>query len=82
MNIAELKKLQQKQQEQHQQQAQRNTESQMPSMRDVFGADNTKALRRCKRCNNTIDFYMVQTRSADEGATTFWRCTTCNITFR
>ena len=35
----------------------------------------------CPKCNNNIAYYFqVQTRSADEAMTTFYRCTKCNRT--
>jgi DNA-directed RNA polymerase subunit M len=41
----------------------------------------TKA--ECAKCaNNEAYFWLVQTRSGDEGSTQFFRCTTCNHTWR
>ena len=41
----------------------------------------TKA--ECKKCGNTRAFYwMMQTRSADEPSTRFYRCTKCSHTWR
>ena len=41
----------------------------------------TKA--KCPKCDNTLAYtWQVQTRSGDEGATQFFRCTKCNHTFR
>ena len=38
---------------------------------------------RCPKCNNNLAYtWQVQTRSGDEGATQFFRCTKCNHTFR
>ena len=38
---------------------------------------------KCQNCgNDTSSTWQVQTRSADEGATQFFRCTKCNYTFR
>jgi DNA-directed RNA polymerase subunit M len=37
----------------------------------------------CPKCqNNVAYFWQVQTRSADEGSTQFFRCTTCHHTWR
>jgi DNA-directed RNA polymerase subunit M len=37
----------------------------------------------CPRCDNNLAFtWQVQTRSGDEGATQFFRCTKCDYTFR
>ena len=37
----------------------------------------------CPKCENNMAFtWQVQTRSGDEGATQFFRCTKCNHTFR
>lgn len=41
----------------------------------------TKA--ECKKCGNVKAYYwMMQTRSADEPSTRFYRCTKCNHTWR
>lgn len=38
---------------------------------------------KCPKCENNIAYtWQVQTRSGDEGATQFFRCTECNHTFR
>jgi DNA-directed RNA polymerase subunit M len=38
---------------------------------------------RCPQCdNNTAVWWMLQTRSADEATTQFFRCTKCNHTWR
>ena len=38
---------------------------------------------KCPKCENTLAYtWQVQTRSGDEGATQFFRCTKCNHTFR
>ncbi|MFX0050869.1 MAG: transcription factor S [Candidatus Hermodarchaeota archaeon] len=38
---------------------------------------------KCKKCsNNKAIFWQVQTRSGDEGSTTFYRCTKCGFTWR
>ena len=38
---------------------------------------------QCPKCDNNLAYtWQVQTRSADEGATQFFRCTKCNYTFR
>jgi DNA-directed RNA polymerase, subunit M/Transcription elongation factor TFIIS len=34
-------------------------------------------VKRCKNCNNELLVLSRQTRSADEGATTFYRCMKC-----
>jgi DNA-directed RNA polymerase subunit M len=37
----------------------------------------------CPKCGNNLAYtWQVQTRSADEGATQFFRCTKCGYTFR
>ncbi|HRR54212.1 MAG TPA: transcription factor S [Candidatus Methanomethylicus sp.] len=37
----------------------------------------------CKKCGNMEAYYwMVQTRSADEPSTRFYRCTKCGMTWR
>lgn len=38
---------------------------------------------KCPKCENNLAYtWQVQTRSGDEGATQFFRCTKCNHTFR
>jgi len=49
--------------------------------------DNIKTMPttkvECPKCHNREAYYwQVQTRSADEPATTFYRCTKCNFTWR
>lgn len=34
-------------------------------------------IKRCKQCNSELLVLSRQTRSADEGATTFYRCNKC-----
>jgi DNA-directed RNA polymerase subunit M/transcription elongation factor TFIIS len=34
-------------------------------------------IKRCKQCNEELLVLSRQTRSADEGSTTFYRCTKC-----
>lgn len=41
--------------------------------------ENTK---RCKQCNSELLVLSRQTRSADEGATTFYRCLKCYKTIK
>jgi DNA-directed RNA polymerase subunit M len=37
----------------------------------------------CPKCNNNLAvWWMLQTRSADEATTQFYRCTKCNHTWR
>jgi len=37
----------------------------------------------CPKCGNNLAYtWQVQTRSADEGATQFFRCTECGYTYR
>jgi DNA-directed RNA polymerase subunit M len=41
------------------------------------------AKAECRKCGNTEAYYwMLQTRSADEPATKFFRCTKCKYTWR
>jgi DNA-directed RNA polymerase subunit M len=47
--------------------------------------DNTlpKTKAECKKCGNREAYYwMMQTRSADEPSTRFYRCTKCDTTWR
>ncbi len=47
--------------------------------------DNTLPVTKaeCKKCGNLEAYYwMMQTRSADEPSTRFYRCTKCNFTWR
>lgn len=38
---------------------------------------------KCKNCGkNTVTFFEVQTRSADEGASVFYSCTNCSIRWK
>jgi DNA-directed RNA polymerase subunit M len=38
---------------------------------------------KCPKCGHNLAYtWQVQTRSGDEGATQFFRCTKCNHTFR
>jgi len=38
---------------------------------------------KCPKCGNmTAEWWMVQTRSIDESATQFFRCTKCSFTWR
>lgn len=38
---------------------------------------------KCEKCNNVkAVWWMLQTRSADEPTTQFYRCTKCNYTWR
>ena len=38
---------------------------------------------KCPKCENNLAYtWQVQTRSGDEGATQFFRCTKCSHTFR
>ena len=52
----------------------------------VSQADSTKPTRAmyCSQCqkNQKISFWMVQTRSADEAPTRFFKCTECGETWR
>lgn len=37
----------------------------------------------CRKCGNKeVEYWQSQTRSADEGSTTFFRCTKCKFTWR
>ncbi len=49
--------------------------------------DNTPDLpvmkKDCKKCNNNKAYYwLIQTRSADEPPTQFFKCTACKYTWR
>jgi DNA-directed RNA polymerase subunit M len=49
--------------------------------RNLRTLPQTKA--KCPKCGNTqATWWMVQTRSIDESATQFFRCTKCNHTWR
>jgi transcription factor S len=53
--------------------------------RDSAGSDETLPVTKaeCKKCGNVMAYYwMMQTRSADEPSTRFYRCTKCNHTWR
>ena len=42
-----------------------------------------KVDQECPKCkNNNAYFWLLQTRSADEAETTFYKCTKCNYTWR
>ena len=44
---------------------------------------NPTAKIKCLKCENNLAYtWQVQTRSGDEGATQFFRCTKCSHTFR
>jgi DNA-directed RNA polymerase subunit M len=41
------------------------------------------ASARCEKCgNNEAVYWQLQTRSADEASTTFYRCRKCKFTWR
>jgi len=48
--------------------------------------DKTKPIKEmfCSKCgkNQKVSFWMIQTRSADESPTRFFRCTVCSETWR
>jgi DNA-directed RNA polymerase subunit M len=52
----------------------------------VSQADTTKPTKDiyCSKCqkNQKVSFWMVQTRSADESPTRFFKCTVCGETWR
>ncbi|HUS78261.1 MAG TPA: transcription factor S [Patescibacteria group bacterium] len=49
--------------------------------RELRTLPQTKA--KCPKCDNlTAEWWMVQTRSIDESATQFFRCTKCGHTWR
>ena len=49
--------------------------------RELRTLPQTKA--KCPKCGNTVaEWWMVQTRSIDESATQFFRCTKCGHTWR
>ncbi len=52
----------------------------------VSQADSTKPTKEiyCPKCqkNQKVSFWMVQTRSADESPTRFFKCTECGETWR
>ena len=53
---------------------------------EVSQADSTKPTKDmyCPQCktNRKVSFWMVQTRSADESPTRFFKCTECGETWR
>ncbi len=53
---------------------------------EVSQADSTKPTKSlyCPKCqkNQQVSFWMVQTRSADESPTRFFKCTVCGETWR
>ena len=53
---------------------------------DETEIDTTKPIREiyCSTCekNQKVSFWMIQTRSADESPTRFFRCTVCGETWR
>jgi len=53
--------------------------------KDGAGSGETLPVTKaeCKKCGNVMAYYwMMQTRSADEPSTRFYRCTKCNHTWR
>lgn len=54
-------------------------------VKEGASADNTLPATKaeCSKCGNGQAYYwMMQTRSADEPSTRFYRCTKCNFTWR
>jgi len=55
-------------------------------IRDVFfqpEPGQQTAMFRCRKCRSTkVDYYQLQTRSADEGMTTFFTCGDCGKRWR
>ncbi|MHA1952535.1 MAG: transcription factor S [Candidatus Heimdallarchaeaceae archaeon] len=53
---------------------------------DETDIDTSKPIKEmyCPRCeqNRKVSFWMIQTRSADESPTRFFRCTVCSETWR
>lgn len=37
---------------------------------------------RCKNCKTLAQFVMRQDRSGDEGMTSYWQCSNCNVEWR
>jgi DNA-directed RNA polymerase subunit M len=58
----------------------------MTTVFDEAQADSTKPTKDmyCPKCkkNQKVSFWMIQTRSADESPTRFFRCTECGDTWR
>ena len=57
------------------------------ALRVLDAENNTEVLPtiniECPKCNNNLAvWWMLQTRSADEATTQFFRCTKCNHTWR
>jgi len=45
--------------------------------------DLPKTRKECKKCKNNVAYYwLIQTRSADEPPTQFFKCTKCKYTWR
>ncbi|HIG97225.1 MAG TPA: transcription factor S [Candidatus Aenigmarchaeota archaeon] len=45
--------------------------------------DLPKTNKECKKCKNNVAYYwLIQTRSADEPPTQFFKCTKCKHTWR
>jgi DNA-directed RNA polymerase subunit M len=54
-------------------------------IKEEAGTDNTLPATKaeCRKCGNGQAYYwMMQTRSADEPSTRFYRCTKCGFTWR
>ena len=51
-------------------------------MRERRGKSKMIISERCPKCDNPeMKYYVVQTRSVDEGSTVFYECEKCNYTY-
>ena len=51
-------------------------------MRERRGKSKMLIKERCPKCDNPeLKYYVMQTRSVDEGSTVFYECEKCNYTY-